>query len=163
MNVSACASVRACVCLSRSLLFVSLYIWLSITVFVLTTTHGCLCCVLLVRDTFPCVFVHLHMYVYICFSACICLYVYMNFDRVRRRAHCVCNTCFCVPSLYRYIYIHTGIYTYMWGLSNIPSSRIGGLRRACAELARACARAVWLKRVFGQSHHADTLRWLILL
>ena len=52
---------------------------------------------------------------------------------------------------------------YIRGLSNIPSSRIGGLRRACAELARACARAVWLKMVFGQSHHADTLRWLILL
>ena len=52
---------------------------------------------------------------------------------------------------------------HIWGLSNIPSSRIGGLRRACAELARACARAVWLKMVFGQSHHADTLRWLILL
>ena len=51
----------------------------------------------------------------------------------------------------------------IWGLSNIPLSRIGGLRRACAELARACARAVWLKMVFGQSHHADTLRWLILL
>ena len=37
---------------------------------------------------------------------------------------------------------------------------------ACAVLARSfreLARAVWLKMVFGQSHHADTLRWLILL
>ena len=41
----------------------------------------------------------------------------------------------------------------IWGLSNIPSSRIGGLRCACAELARACARTVWLTMVFAQAYH----------
>ena len=61
-------------------------------------------------------------------------------------------------------FVRTGtVLRIICGLSNIPSSRIGGLRRAFAELARACARAVWLKVVFGQSHHADTLRWLIVL
>ena len=39
-----------------------------------------------------------------------------------------------------------------WGLSNISSSRIGGLRRACAELARA----VSLAMVFAQAHHTKT-------
>ena len=45
----------------------------------------------------------------------------------------------------------------IWGLSNIPSSRIGGLRRACAELARAFARTVWLTMVFAQAHHTAKL------
>ena len=38
-------------------------------------------------------------------------------------------------------------------LSNILSSRIG----ACAVLARACARTVWLTMVFAQAHHTTTI------
>ena len=34
----------------------------------------------------------------------------------------------------------------IWGLSNILSSRIGGLRRACAELARAQFGLQWFSR-----------------
>ena len=52
--------------------------------------------------------------------------------------------------------LHRPLYPYTWGLSNIPSSRIGGLRRACAQLARACARAVWLTMVFAKAHHIKT-------
>ena len=48
------------------------------------------------------------------------------------------------------------MYVYM-GLSNLPSSRIGGLRRACAELARACARTVWLTMLFAQAYHTIKL------
>ena len=58
--------------------------------------------------------------------------------------------------IYASIYVHMCVYVCtMWGLSNIPSSRVGGLRRACAELARQ-ARTVWLTMVFAQAHHTKT-------
>ena len=44
---------------------------------------------------------------------------------------------------------------------HLESGACAVLARSLRELARA--RVVWLKMVFGQSHHADTLRWLIRL
>ena len=49
----------------------------------------------------------------------------------------------------------TACWNFQRRLSNIPSPRIGGLRRACAKLARACARTVWLTMVFAQAHQIN--------
>ena len=44
---------------------------------------------------------------------------------------------------------------------HLESGACAVLARSLSELARA--QFCWLKMVFGQSHHADTLRRLILL